>query len=142
MPVIATSFNSAKFLRKNLRMYKVHLSQGLQPNDKPSRKKVTVNKMEQISGSEIFPIWVCFKKTEQVQCENPEIRTPYVAKELYENSPMVNVWGRSHVESNHNSFFSEIKIRANVYHDLLTEYVSHNKMTFNQPVFLSTLVNN
>lgn len=125
-----------KVLHKNLRLYayKVQLLQALEPNDKPRRKEFAVNMLERISEDETFLRRVCFSDeatfhvSGKLNKHNVRIwgsEHPHVTREIVRNSLKVNVWcGIMCNRIIGPFFFKETSISANVYLDLLTEYVA------------------
>ena len=89
--------------------------------------------MEQISEDEKFLNRVCFSDeatfyvSGKINTHNVRIwgsEHPHVTRELHRNSPKVNIWcGMMHNQIIGPFFFNEETITANVYLDLLTEYV-------------------
>ena len=125
-----------KVLHKNLRLYayKVQLLQALEPNDKPRRKEFAVNMLERTSEDETFLTRVCFSDeatfhvSGKLNTHNVRIwgsEHPHVTRELHRDSPKVNVWcGIMCNQIIGPFFFHETSITANVFLDLLTEYVA------------------
>lgn len=125
-----------KVLHKNLRLYayKVQLLQALEPNDKPRRKDFAINMLERISEDETFLNRVCFSDeatfhvSGKLNTHNVRIwgsENPHMTRKLQRDSPKVNVWcGIMCSRIIGPFFFDEPSITANVYLDLLTEYVA------------------
>ena len=125
-----------KVLHKNLRLHanKVQMLQALQPNYIPRRKEFAVNMLQRISEDEAFLKRVRFSNeatfhvSRKLNKHNVRIwgsEHPYVIRELQRDSPKVNVWcGIMCNRINEPFFFHEASITADVYLDLLTEYVA------------------
>ena len=136
-----------KVLHKNVRLfvYKVQMLQALQPNDMPRQKEFAVNMLQQISEDEAFLKRVCFSDevtfhvSEKLNKHNVRIwgsENPHATRELQRDSPKVNVWCR--IMCNRiigPFFFHEASIIADVYLDLLTEYVAPQLIEF-QPTII------
>ena len=136
-----------KVLHKNLRFYayKVQMLQALQPNDIPKRKEFAVNMLQRISEDEAFFKRVCFSDeatfhaSGKLNKQNVRIwgsEDPHASRELQRDSPKVNVWcGIMCNRIIGPFFFNEASITADVYLDLLTEYVALKLIDF-QPTII------
>ena len=136
-----------KVLHKNLRLYayKVQMLQALQPNEMPKRKEFAVNMLQQISENEAFLKQVCFSDeatfhvSGKLNKHNVRIwrsEDPHASRELQRDSPKVNVWcGIMCNRIIGPFFFNEAAITADVYLDLLIEYMTPQLIEF-QPTII------
>ena len=136
-----------KVLHKNLRLfaYKVQMLQALQPNDMPRQKEFAVNMLQRISEDEAFLKQVCFNNeatfhvSGKLNKHNVRIwgsENPHATIELQQDSPKKNFWcGIMCNRIIGPFFFHEASITADVYLDLLTEYVAPQLIEF-QPTII------
>ena len=125
-----------KVLHKNLRLYayKVQLLQAIKPEDKPQRKEFAVTMLDRLDSDPGFLKRVCFSDESTfyvsglINRHNSRIwgsQNPHETFELERDSPKLNVWcGIMHDKIICPFFFAEKLITAQIYLDLLTEYVS------------------
>ena len=125
-----------KVLHRKLRLYayKVQLLQALKPEDKPRRKEFAVTMLDRLDSDPGFLKRVCFSDESTfhvsglINRHNSRIwgsQNPHETYELERDSPKLNVWcGIMHDKIIGPFFFAEKSITAQIYLDLLTEYVS------------------
>ena len=111
----------------------------------PRRKEFAVNMLQQISEDEAFLKQVCFNDeatfhvSEKLNKHNVGIwgsKKPHASRELQQDSPKVNVWCQIMCNRIIGPFsFNEASITADVYLDLLTEYVAPQLIDF-QPTII------
>ena len=124
--------------------------QEIQPNDMPRRKEFAVNMLQRISEDEAFLERVCFSDeatfhvSGKLNKHNVRIwgsENLHASRELQRDSPKVYVWyGIMCNRIIGPFFFNEASVTANVYLDLLTEYVAPQLIDFNQPSYSSKMV--
>ena len=136
-----------KVLHKNLRLFadKAQMLQALQPNHMPRGKEFAVNMLHRISEDEAFLKRVCFSDEATFRVSGKlnkhSVRiwgseNPHATRELQRDSPKVNVWcGIICNRIIGPFFFHEASITADVYLDLLTEYVAPQLIEF-QPTII------
>ncbi|MCQ7131119.1 DUF4817 domain-containing protein [Salmonella enterica] len=124
-----------KVLHRNLRLYayKVQLLQALQPDDGPRRKEFAVDMLARMGMEEgflervLFTDEATFHVSGLLNRHNVRIwgsENPHASRELVRDSPKVNVWcGLMSTRIIGPFFFAEQTITANVYLDMLTEFV-------------------
>ena len=119
--------------------------QALQLNDMPRRKEFAVNMLQRISEDEAFLKLVCFSDeatfhvSGKLNKHNVRIwgsENPHASRELQRDSPKLNVCcGIMCNRIIEPFFFNEASITADVYLDLLTEYVAPQLIDF-QPAII------
>ena len=119
--------------------------QALQPNDMTRRKEFAKNMLQRISEDEAFLKRVCFSDeatfhvSGKLNKHNVRIwgsENPHASRELQRDSPKVNVWcGIMCNRIIGPFFFNEASITADIYLDLLTEYVAPQLIDF-QPTII------
>ena len=125
-----------KVLHRNLRLYayKVQLLQALKPEDKPRRNKFALTMLNRLDSDPGFLKCVCFSDESTfhvsglLKRQNLRIwgsENPHDTCELKRDSPKIDVWcGLMHDKIIGPFFFAEKSITAQIYLDVLTEYVS------------------
>lgn len=124
-----------KVLHKQLRLYayKVQLVHALQPDDAPRRAEFAADMLQRIDDDDrflkrvLFSDEATFHVSGVLNRHNVRIwgsEPPYLSREVVRDSPKVNVWcGVMFDRIIGPFFFIERTITANVYLDMLTEYV-------------------
>ena len=112
----------------------MQLLQALKPEDKPRRKEFAVTMLHRLDSDPGFLKRVCFSDESTfhvsglINRHNSRIwgsQNPHETYELERDSPELNVWcGIMHDKIVGPFFFAEKSIAAQIYLDLLTEYVS------------------
>ena len=125
-----------KVLHRNLRLcaYKVQLLQARKPEDKPRRKKIAVTMLDRLDSDQGFLKRVSFSDESTfhisglINRHNSRIwglQNLHETYKLERDSPKLNAWcGIMHDKIIGPFFFAEKSITAQIYLDLLTEYVS------------------
>ena len=118
--------------------------QTLQSNDMSRRKEFAVNMLQRISEDEAFLMRVCFSDeatlhvSGKLNKHNARIwgsENPHAIRKLQRDSPKVNVWcGIMCNRIIGPFFFHEASITADVYLDLLTEYVAPQLIEFHPTI--------
>ena len=113
---------------------KVQLLQALKPEDKPRRKEFAVTMLHRLDSVPEFLKRVCFSDESTfhvsglINRQNSRIwgsQNPHETYKLERDSPKLNVWcGIMHDKIIGPFFFTEKSITAQIFLDLLTEYVS------------------
>ena len=123
-------------LYRNLRLYayKVQLLQALQPEDKPRRKEFGVTMPDRLDSDPGFFKRVCFNDESTFHLSGllnrQKLKTwgsknPHDTCELEQDSSKLNMWcGIMYDKVIGSFFFAEKSITAQIYLDVLTEYVS------------------
>ena len=121
------------FINLRIYAYKVQLLQALKPEDKLRRKEFAVMMLDRLDSDPWFLKRVCFsdKSTFHVSglLNRRNLRiwgseNPHNIYELGRDSPKVNVWcGIMHDKIIGQFFFAEKPITAQIYLNVLTEYV-------------------
>ena len=112
----------------------MQLLQALKPEDKPRRKEFALTMLHRLDSNPGFLKRVCFSDestfhvSELINRHNSEIwgsQNPHETYELERDSPKLNAWcGIMHDKIIGPFFFAEKSMAAQIYLDLLTEYVS------------------
>ena len=112
----------------------MQLLQALKPEDKPRRKEFAVTMLHRLDPDPGFLKRVCFSDESTfhvsglINRHNSKIwgsQNPHETYELERDSSKLNVWCEiMHVKIIGPFFFAEKSITAQIYLDLLTEYVS------------------
>ena len=113
---------------------KVQLLRALKPEDKPRRKEFALTMLHRLDSDPGFLKRVCFSDESMfhvsglIDRHNSRIwgsQNPHETHELERDSPKLNVrCGIMHDKITGSFFFAEKSITAQIYLDLLTEYVS------------------